>query len=163
MKPKTPMTAKKPNILISGAGIAGSIVAYWLGQFGFRPTVVERAPALRVGGHPVDLWGSAVEVVTRMGVLSELEAESTRNDVGVMLADGQRPVEINLKRLVVEIADQHIEIMRGRLVSVLYERTKADVEYLFGNSITALDEDAGGVRASFERGAPSRALKNPLV
>ena len=41
-----------------------------------------------------------------------------------MLADGQRPVEIDLKRLVVEIADQHIEIMRGRLVTVLYERTK---------------------------------------
>jgi 2-polyprenyl-6-methoxyphenol hydroxylase-like FAD-dependent oxidoreductase len=134
------MTAKKPNILISGAGIAGPIVAYWLGQFGFTPTVVERAPALRVGGHPVDLWGSAVEVVERMGVLSEIEAASTRNDVGVMLADGQRPVEIDLKRLVVEIAHQHIEIMRGRLVSVLYERTKADVEYLFGNSITALDE-----------------------
>jgi 2-polyprenyl-6-methoxyphenol hydroxylase-like FAD-dependent oxidoreductase len=148
------MTGKKPNILISGAGIAGPIVAYWLAQFGFSPTVVERAPALRVGGHPVDLWGSAVEVVERMGVLSEIEAASTRNDVGVMLADGQRPVEIDLKRLVVEIADQHIEIMRGRLVSVLYERTKADVEYLFGNSITALDEGAGGVRVSFERGAP---------
>ena len=154
MKPKTPMTVKSSNILISGAGIAGPIAAYWLGQFGFSPTVVERAPALRVGGHPVDLWGSAVEVVKRMGVLSELEATSTRNDVGVMLADGQRPVEIDLKRLVVEIADQHIEIMRGRLVSVLYERTKADVEYLFGNSIIALDEHSGGVRASFERGAP---------
>jgi 2-polyprenyl-6-methoxyphenol hydroxylase-like FAD-dependent oxidoreductase len=148
------MTAKKPNVLISGAGIAGPIVAYWLGRFGFTPTVVERAPALRVGGHPVDLWGSAVEVVERMGVLSEIEAASTRNDVGVMLADGQRPVEIDLKRLVVEIADQHIEIMRGRLVSVLYDRTKADVEYLFGNSITALDEGAGGVRVTFERGAP---------
>jgi 2-polyprenyl-6-methoxyphenol hydroxylase-like FAD-dependent oxidoreductase len=104
--------------------------------------VIERAPALRMGGHPVDLWGSAVEVVERMGVLPELEAASTRNDIGVMLAEGQRPVEIDLQRLVVEIADRHIEIMRGRLVSVLYERTKSDVEYLFGNSITALDEGA---------------------
>jgi 2-polyprenyl-6-methoxyphenol hydroxylase-like FAD-dependent oxidoreductase len=106
-----------------------------------------------MGGHPVDLWGSAVEVVERMGVLPGLEAVSTRNDIGVMLAEGQRPAEIDLKRLVVEIADRHIEIMRGRLVSVLYERTKSDVEYLFGNSITALDEGADGVRVSFERGA----------
>ena len=119
------MTVIEPNILISGAGIAGPIVAYWLRQFGFSPTVVERAPALRVGGHPVDLWGSAVEVVERMGVLPEIEAASTRNDVGVMLAEGHRPVEIDLKRLVVEIADQHIEIMRGRLVSVLYERNQS--------------------------------------
>jgi 2-polyprenyl-6-methoxyphenol hydroxylase-like FAD-dependent oxidoreductase len=147
------MPARKPNILISGAGVAGPILAYWLTHDGFNPTVIERAPALRTGGHPVDLWGSAVEVVERMGVLPELEAASTRNDIGVMLAEGQRPVEIDLKRLVVEIADRHIEIMRGRLVSVLYERTKSDVEYLFGNSITALDEGADGVRVTFERGA----------
>ena len=109
------MPARKPNILISGAGVAGPILAYWLTHDGFNPTVIERGPALRTGGHPVHLWGSAVEVVERMGVLPELEAASTRNDIGVMLAEGQRPVEIDLKRLVVEIADRHIEIMRGRL------------------------------------------------
>jgi 2-polyprenyl-6-methoxyphenol hydroxylase-like FAD-dependent oxidoreductase len=148
------MSARERTILISGAGIAGPILGYWLKRYGFIPTVVERAPALRMGGHPVDLWGSAVDVVERMGVLPELEAASTRNEVGVMLAEGQRPVEIDLNKLVVEIADRHIEIMRGRLVSLLYERTKTDVEYVFGNSINDLDERPDGIRVSFERGAP---------
>ncbi|WP_315860809.1 FAD-dependent oxidoreductase [Amycolatopsis sp. EV170708-02-1] len=32
------------KVLISGAGIAGTTLAYWLRRHGFAPTVVERAP-----------------------------------------------------------------------------------------------------------------------
>jgi 2-polyprenyl-6-methoxyphenol hydroxylase-like FAD-dependent oxidoreductase len=32
------------NILISGAGIAGPTLAYWLRPHGFTPTLVESAP-----------------------------------------------------------------------------------------------------------------------
>ena len=45
------------NILISGAGIAGPALAHWLGRYGFTPTVVELAPALRGGGQAVDFRG----------------------------------------------------------------------------------------------------------
>ncbi len=37
------------NILISGIGIAGPALAYWLKKYGFHPTLVEQAPALREG------------------------------------------------------------------------------------------------------------------
>jgi 2-polyprenyl-6-methoxyphenol hydroxylase-like FAD-dependent oxidoreductase len=33
------------RILISGAGITGHTVAYWLRSYGFTPTVVKRAPS----------------------------------------------------------------------------------------------------------------------
>ena len=33
------------RILISGASIAGPVLAYWLTRHGFNVTVVERAPA----------------------------------------------------------------------------------------------------------------------
>jgi 2-polyprenyl-6-methoxyphenol hydroxylase-like FAD-dependent oxidoreductase len=39
------------NILISGAGIAGTTLAFWLKKFGFNPTIVEHAPKLREGGQ----------------------------------------------------------------------------------------------------------------
>ena len=91
------MPQANANILISGAGIAGPIAAYWLKQYGFAPTIVERAAALRTGGHPVDLWGAAVAVMERMGVVDTLEAERTRNDAGLMLAEGSRPVRIDAK------------------------------------------------------------------
>ncbi|WP_405183548.1 NAD(P)-binding protein [Nocardia sp. NBC_01377] len=33
------------RILISGASIAGPVLAYWLSRYGFRVTVVERTSA----------------------------------------------------------------------------------------------------------------------
>lgn len=42
------------TVLISGASIAGPALAFWLRRYGFQPTVVERAPALRDGGYAVD-------------------------------------------------------------------------------------------------------------
>jgi 2-polyprenyl-6-methoxyphenol hydroxylase-like FAD-dependent oxidoreductase len=42
------------RILISGAGIAGPTLAYWLAEYGFEPTIVEAAPHLRSGGYLVD-------------------------------------------------------------------------------------------------------------
>ena len=39
------------RVLISGAGIAGLTVAYWLRRYGFTPTIVERAPSLLTGGY----------------------------------------------------------------------------------------------------------------
>lgn len=35
------------KVLISGAGIAGPALAYWLRRYGFEPTVIEVAPASR--------------------------------------------------------------------------------------------------------------------
>ena len=45
------------RILISGAGIAGPTLAYWLKAAGFVPTLIERAPHLRTGGYVIDFWG----------------------------------------------------------------------------------------------------------
>ncbi|MET8027758.1 FAD-dependent monooxygenase [Streptomyces avermitilis] len=44
-------------------------------------------------------------------------------------------------------------MLREDLVRMVYEHTRADVEYLFGNSVTALDEDETGVRVDFTHGA----------
>jgi 2-polyprenyl-6-methoxyphenol hydroxylase-like FAD-dependent oxidoreductase len=46
-----------PTVLISGAGVGGPTLAYWLAERGFRPTVVERAAGLRSSGNPVDVRG----------------------------------------------------------------------------------------------------------
>jgi 2-polyprenyl-6-methoxyphenol hydroxylase-like FAD-dependent oxidoreductase len=50
------------RILISGAGIAGATLAYWLARHGMRPTLVEKAPTLRTGGYMIDFWGAGFEV-----------------------------------------------------------------------------------------------------
>src|ERR1700746_509957 len=60
------------NCLISGAGIAGSTLAFWLKAAGFEPTLIERASALRTGGYVIDFWGLGYDIAERMGVIAEI-------------------------------------------------------------------------------------------
>ena len=57
------------KVLISGAGIAGPTLAFWLRQYGIAPTLVESATALRTGGYVIDFWGLGYDIA---------EAESGR-------------------------------------------------------------------------------------
>lgn len=65
------------RVLISGAGVAGLTVAYWLKRYGFTPTIVERAASLPKGGYKIDVRGSAVGVLRRMGIYEQIAAAST--------------------------------------------------------------------------------------
>jgi 2-polyprenyl-6-methoxyphenol hydroxylase-like FAD-dependent oxidoreductase len=65
---------KNETVLISGAGIAGPTLAFWLKAAGFQPTLVERAPALRTGGYIIDFWGLGYDIAERMGLASEIDS-----------------------------------------------------------------------------------------
>ena len=60
------------RVLISGAGVAGPTLAYWLAHFGFTPTIVESAPQLRSGGYIIDFWGAGFDIAGRMGILPQI-------------------------------------------------------------------------------------------
>ena len=60
------------HVLISGAGIAGPTLAFWLRAAGFQPTLVERAPALRTGGYVIDFWGLGYDLAERMGLAEDI-------------------------------------------------------------------------------------------
>ncbi|MGJ6966216.1 FAD-dependent monooxygenase [Streptosporangium sp. G11] len=146
------------RILVSGASVAGPVLAYWLDHHGFEVTVVERAPALRkAGGHAVDLFKPAVEIVERMGLLPAIEERKTgTRRVTLVGAGGGRPVRVDIDRLVVAFSDRHVEIMRDDLSEILHGATRDRVEYVFGDSIASLRENADGVDVTFETGAPRR-------
>jgi 2-polyprenyl-6-methoxyphenol hydroxylase-like FAD-dependent oxidoreductase len=74
------------RVLISGAGIAGLTVAYWLQRYGFTPTIVERAPSLLTGGYKIDVRGTALQVPRRMGIHDAVVAASTDMQ-GALLVD----------------------------------------------------------------------------
>ena len=152
------MPLTNSDVLISGAGVAGPALAYWLARYGFTPTVVERTPALRagLGGHAVDLFGPAVDVAEWMGILPQVEAARTRTDLLVFERPGKAPVAVEFSRLVAGVATRHVEIMRGEFVSILHEATHNDVEYRFGDAIRTLHQGGDGVEATFEHSAPRR-------
>ena len=54
-------------MLISGAGIAGPTLAFWLERCGFAPTLVESAPALRTSGYVIDFWGLGYDIAEKWG------------------------------------------------------------------------------------------------
>ncbi|MEV5833296.1 FAD-dependent monooxygenase [Nocardia sp. NPDC052112] len=143
------------RILISGAGIAGPVLAYWLTRHGFSVTVVERAPALRkTGGHAVDLFRPAMNISEQMGVLPRVEARATGTNRMTLYPEGaRRCVRVDLAKIFGATSDRHVEIMRDDLSEIYYDATREDVEYVFGDSITAISPD-GAVR--FENAAPRR-------
>ncbi|MEU4422394.1 FAD-dependent monooxygenase [Actinoplanes sp. NPDC024001] len=129
------------HAVISGAGIAGPVLAYWLCRYGWRVTVVERAADLRAGygGHAVDLFGPAVDVVERMGLLDRVRENRTRNDTITLFRTGRAPIRLDTAVLATGIADRHVEIMRGTLAGLLHEASRDDVDYRFGTVIERLD------------------------
>ena len=143
------------DVLISGASVAGPVTAYWLRRSGFRVTVVERAPALRkTGGHAVDLFAPALDIVERMGLIDHVEALRTGTERMVVLREGaRRPSTIDLRKLMAGFSRRHVEIMRDDLSEVFYDATRDDVEYVFGDHVTAIGDD-GEVR--FANGRPRR-------
>src|SRR5262245_32513000 len=145
------------RILISGASIAGPTVAFWLARHGFWPTVVERAPGLRAGGNGVDVRGEAVEVAERMGIMPRIRAAAT-DVIGTAFVDStsRSVARIDMQALQRKYGSGEVEIMRGDLAAVLHEATMDDVEYVFDDSISTLQQDDDGVTVTFERGATRR-------
>jgi 2-polyprenyl-6-methoxyphenol hydroxylase-like FAD-dependent oxidoreductase len=143
------------KVLISGAGIAGSTAAYWLAKAGFEVTVVEQALATRSSGAPVDVRGSAVEVAERMGVMVKLRAADTGvRDMVLLNGNGRVVSRVNMRAVFAEPED--VEVPRAELATILLDAVPGDVEVLFGNSITALSQDADAVTAAFQNGPDRR-------
>jgi 2-polyprenyl-6-methoxyphenol hydroxylase-like FAD-dependent oxidoreductase len=156
-KESTMMNTKNTTILISGASIAGPTLAYWLKRYGFTPTVVERAPQVREGGYPVDVRFEAVQVAKLMGIWPRLQQEKTTIQEMLFVNErGQRVGRVNIQTVPGALGVEVVEVMRGDLARALYELTKDEVEYCFGDSIQALKQDEAGVDVTFERGGSRR-------
>jgi 2-polyprenyl-6-methoxyphenol hydroxylase-like FAD-dependent oxidoreductase len=157
--PNLPGGADRPRVLISGAGVAGPVLAFWLERFGFRVTVVERAAQVRDGGggHAVDLFGPVLDVMDWMGVGEQVRRAGTTTEVMELVRPGRRPVEVPLELLSEGVSQRHVEIMRGDLARILFEAGRERVEYVFGDSLSTLQDDGTEVAVTFEHG-PARTF-----
>jgi 2-polyprenyl-6-methoxyphenol hydroxylase-like FAD-dependent oxidoreductase len=139
-------------VLVVGAGIAGSTLAYWLGRAGIATTVVELAQAQRSSGSPVDVRGRAVTVVKQMNLLEPLQEAATRvTRVVVVDARGRQigwiPTQANARGF---------EIPRKDLAAILSSAGGDHVEYLYDETVTAVHDDDSGVEVTFQRAKPRR-------
>jgi 2-polyprenyl-6-methoxyphenol hydroxylase-like FAD-dependent oxidoreductase len=146
--------SRRPTVLISGAGIAGTVAAYWLDRFGFAPTVVERSAAPRAGGggHAVDLFGPALQVFDWMGLGAAIQQARTRTRTICLVRPGGREVAVSVEVASEGVSARHVEILRGDLATIAKTATPARVEYRFGDSISSVHRSPGGVDVTFETG-----------
>jgi len=140
------------TVLVSGAGIAGPALAYWLTRHGHAVTVVESAAAPRPGGQTVDLRGAGREVVERMGLMPAVrEACMAQEGIAYVDASGAHVAEMPVDAFGGEGIVSEIEILRGDLARILLDAT-ADVEYLYGLRVTGLENGADDVEVTFSDG-----------
>lgn len=140
------------RILVSGASVAGPVVAYWLAERGFEVTVIERNDSLRLGGQNIDITDAARDIVEMMGVRDKIESQHTGEE-GLRFVDkdgktaGSFPVEKKGS------LTREIEILRGDLVRILVDACPDGVDYRFGTYITDIDDGEDNVTVTFDDGS----------
>jgi 2-polyprenyl-6-methoxyphenol hydroxylase-like FAD-dependent oxidoreductase len=163
------------SILISGAGVAGNALAFWLSRLPADQigsiTIVEKFPALRTTGLQIDLRGAGVTALRRMGLEEGFRAVAApENGLAWIDKNGKQRAFFgaNKSGKGQQGFTSEFEIMRGDLCTLFMEETRdrdesgainghegkrgGRVHYLFGTSIATYVETESGVAVNFENG-----------
>ncbi|WP_347049223.1 FAD-dependent monooxygenase [Flavobacterium olei] len=145
-------TEKKIKVLISGASVAGLTTAYWLLEYGFNVTIVERAPYIRAGGQALDVRGPALEVAERMGILEDIHVNSTHLN-GMIIVDASSGKELSRTTEHTITRGKHdspdVEVLRDDLLRVLLKAVGSKAEYIFNDTIVSISSEKEGVDVTF--------------
>ncbi|HET8553303.1 MAG TPA: FAD-dependent monooxygenase [Rhodanobacteraceae bacterium] len=145
------------HVLISGAGIAGPSLAYWLLKRGFAPTLVEQAPAPRGGGYMIDVWGVGWKSAERMGLLPRILRDGYRMDgLSIVNRHGRQVARMDSRHFGEALDGNFISLLRGDLAMAIHARIDGKAEMLFDDGIEAIDQDDTGVNVTFRHAAPRR-------
>src|SRR5699024_8015078 len=143
------------RILIVGAGIAGPTLAYWLHQDGHEVTLLEASPQLRKGGYLVDFWGAGFNVAERMGIVPRLMRDGyVIRELREVSASGRTLARVDPAKVVDATGGRYVSIARSDLSAAIYDCLDDNVETLFGETVTTLNDDGQRVRVEFAHGEP---------
>ena len=142
------------RVLISGAGIAGPTLAYWLARYGFQPTILERAPQLRTGGYIIDFWGAGFDIAERMELMPEIRRKGYMiQELRVVDSSGRKVAGFPTDGISEVMGGRFLSLPRGDLAATIFCTIQDKVETIFGDSVSGIEQDDQRVRVTFERGA----------
>ena len=145
------------NVLISGVGIAGPTLAFWLEKYGFAPTLVESAPALRASGYVIDFWGLGYDIAEKMGLLPDIARIGYHmQELRIVDDRGRRLSGFGVQVFRELTGGRYITLGRSDLSKLIYDRISGSCEIIFGDSITSLREAHGAVYVEFEHAGERR-------
>jgi len=144
---------KGKKVLVSGASFAGLSMAYWMNRMGYEVTVVEVGGHLKMGGSPVDIKGSTIDIVKRMGLFEQIKANRLRLE----LTEFKNADDVTESARILinpgeEQSDDEFEIERDTLLNMLFDSIKNDVAIIFNNSIIGLHETKDNIEVTFKDG-----------
>src|SRR4030095_10502859 len=130
----------KKRALISGGGIAGLSLGYWLGKIGIEPIIIERAAHFEALGHYIALKGNGVDMIRKMELESACRAREvnferalTMTAAGKLLRKGSRAeFDANL--------GGYILFRRADLQAVLFETVREKVEIRYDTELIAIND-----------------------
>lgn len=159
--PRCTSEVKALGLLIVGAGIGGSALASFLllsqknggSPTNVRITVLERSSSIRGHGQNIDIRGPGKELLARLGIDDEVRAATTGEE-GVRFVDSAGKAWASFavdKTGEVETGTGEIEILRGRLAEILFnrcielsEQVKSlggyGVEFIFGDYLDSIEQ-----------------------
>ncbi len=145
------------SILISGAGIAGPTLAFWLKAAGFEPTLIERTPRLRTGGYVIDFWGLGYDIAERMGLIAEINRTGYHvRELRIVDDAGRRRAGFGTRVFNELTGGRFVTLPRSDLSRLLFEKVKGCTECIFGDEIVELREETDGVLVRFKHAGERR-------
>lgn len=148
------MSAPKLKVLISGAGIAGPCLAYWLTRtrLDISITVIERSPTPRVTGQAIDIRGPAIEIIKEMKLEEAVRSRHTTEE-GTRFEDSSGKVFAHF--VAGDTFTAEYEILRADLCGLFLEATEglSNVQYIYGDSVKSLEQTEKNVNVTFARGS----------
>ena len=136
-----------PTVLISGAGIAGPALAWWLHAAGITPTLIEAAPAPRTGGYVIDFWGLGYAVAARMGLTAALERSAYHvRELRIVDDGGHRISGFGTQVFDSLTGGRFVTLQRSALSAELLRAISGLVEVNFGDEIVSRSDYSSGLR-----------------
>ena len=148
------MSALKLKVLISGAGITGPCLAYWLAKtrLDISITIVERSSSPRSTGQAIDIRGPAVEIIKRMGLIEDVRSRHTTEEgTRFVNSSGKAFAQLNAG----DTFTAEYEILRADLSQLLLKATEGlgNVQYIYGDSVKSIEQTDACINVIFSGGS----------
>lgn len=141
------------RVLISGGGIAGLTLAYWLHQYAIESVVIEQAANLRRDGYAIDFFGTGYDVARRMGLIERLEPQHIPLEAIAYVNRRGKPIATLDMALMQRVMDgKYLGLMHWTLEEALYDALDGQVEVRFGCSLASISAGADAVEVTFTDG-----------
>ena len=145
------------TVLISGMGIAGPTLAFWLKAAGFEPTLIERAPELRAGGYVIDFWGLGYDIAEWMGLTSAIKhCGYQAKEMRVVDDAGHRLAGFGTRVFTELTGGRYVTLQRSDLSRLLVESIKGRAEIFFDEEIVALSDEQEFVSVTLKNAGERR-------